>query len=124
MTRSKSRREVLLGAAALAGAASLPRVASAQAKGRIVVGTWGGDYGQLLSDLIDKPLLAPKGIEVLHDDRDLRPGAKFADMDLIGTPWQVIVGPKGVAAGKAELKNRKTGKREELPFDQVAQRFG
>ena len=50
-----------------------------------------------------------KGIEVLHDDRDLRPGAKFADMDLIGTPWQVIVGPKGVAAGKAELKNRKTG---------------
>jgi prolyl-tRNA synthetase len=68
--------------------------------------------------------LAAKGIEALHDDRDLRPGAKFADMDLIGTPWQVIVGPKGVAAGKAELKNRKTGKREEMPFDQVAQRFG
>jgi prolyl-tRNA synthetase len=68
--------------------------------------------------------LAAKGIEVLHDDRDLRPGAKFADMDLIGTPWQVIVGPKAVAAGKAELKNRRTGKREEVPFDQVAQRFG
>jgi hypothetical protein len=48
---------------------------------------------------------------VLHDDRDIRPGGKFADMDLIGTPWQVIVGPKGVAAGKAELKNRKTGVR-------------
>jgi prolyl-tRNA synthetase len=60
------------------------------------------------------------GMTVLHDDRDLRPGAKFADMDLIGTPWQVIVGPKGVAAGKAELKNRKTGNREELPLDQVA----
>jgi len=68
--------------------------------------------------------LLAKGIEVLHDDRDLRPGAKFADMDLIGTPWQVIVGPKGLAAGKAELKDRKTGKREELPLDQVAQRFG
>src|SRR5882762_8761433 len=68
--------------------------------------------------------LVAQGIEVLHDDRDLRPGAKFADMDLIGTPWQVIVGPKGVAAGKAELKIRKTGQREELPFDQVAQRFG
>ena len=68
--------------------------------------------------------LAATGIEVLHDDRDLRPGAKFADMDLIGTPWQVIVGPKGLAAGRAELKNRKTGAREELPFDQVAQRFG
>jgi prolyl-tRNA synthetase len=67
---------------------------------------------------------AAKGIEALHDDRDLRPGAKFADMDLIGMPWQVIVGPKGVAAGKAEVKNRKTGKREEVPFDQVAQRFG
>ncbi|HKV15248.1 MAG TPA: His/Gly/Thr/Pro-type tRNA ligase C-terminal domain-containing protein, partial [Reyranella sp.] len=64
--------------------------------------------------------LAAGGMTVLHDDRDLRPGAKFADMDLIGTPWQVIVGPKGVAAGKAELKNRKTGNREELPLDQVA----
>src|SRR6478736_6825374 len=65
--------------------------------------------------------LAAKGIEALHDDRDLRPGGKFADMDLIGLPWQVIVGPKGVAAGKAELKNRKTGAREEVPFDQVAE---
>src|SRR5262245_22621360 len=68
--------------------------------------------------------LAARGIEALHDDRDLRPGAKFADMDLIGLPWQVIVGPKGVSAGKAEVKNRKTGNREEVPFDQVVQRFG
>jgi prolyl-tRNA synthetase len=68
--------------------------------------------------------LQTKGIEALHDDRDIRPGGKFADMDLIGIPWQVIVGPKGVAAGKAELKNRKTGVREEVPFDQVAARFG
>jgi prolyl-tRNA synthetase len=68
--------------------------------------------------------LTAKGIDVLHDDRDLRPGAKFADMDLIGLPWQVIVGPKGVSAGKAEVKDRKTGKREEVPFDQVVQRFG
>jgi prolyl-tRNA synthetase len=67
--------------------------------------------------------LSARGLSVLHDDRDLRPGAKFADMDLIGTPWQVIVGPKGVAAGKAELKNRRTGAREEVPFDQVVQRF-
>ena len=65
-----------------------------------------------------------KGIEALHDDRDIRPGGKFADMDLIGIPWQVIVGPKGLAAGKAELKNRKTGAREEVPFDQVVSRFG
>src|SRR5436190_12020155 len=47
--------------------------------------------------------LRAKGVEVLHDDRDIRPGGKFADMDLIGIPWQVIVGPKGVSAGKAEL---------------------
>ena len=65
-----------------------------------------------------------KAFEALHDDRDIRPGGKFADMDLIGIPWQVIVGPKGVSAGKAELKNRKTGAREEVPFDQVAGRFG
>jgi prolyl-tRNA synthetase len=68
--------------------------------------------------------LKAKGIEALHDDRDIRPGGKFADMDLIGIPWQVIVGPKGVSAGKAEVKNRKTGAREEVPFDQVADRFG
>jgi prolyl-tRNA synthetase len=68
--------------------------------------------------------LQAKRVEVLHDDRDLRPGAKFADMDLIGIPWQIIIGPKGLAAGKVELKNRKTGVREELPIDELAQRFG
>jgi putative spermidine/putrescine transport system substrate-binding protein len=46
MTKSTSRREVLIGAAALAGAASLPRGASAQSKGKIVIGTWGGDYAK------------------------------------------------------------------------------
>jgi prolyl-tRNA synthetase len=64
------------------------------------------------------------GIEVLIDDRDLRPGAKFADMDLIGLPWQVIVGPKGVAAGKIEIKERKTGTRREVPIDQVLAAVG
>ena len=68
--------------------------------------------------------LAAKGLEVLHDDRDIRPGGKFADMDLIGVPWQLIVGPKGIAAGKVELKNRKTGQREEVLIDQVVARFG
>jgi prolyl-tRNA synthetase len=67
--------------------------------------------------------LGAGGVSVLHDDRDLRAGAKFADMDLIGTPWQVIVGPKGIAAGKVEVKNRKTGAREELPLDQIVARF-
>ncbi|MGE3904966.1 MAG: proline--tRNA ligase [Reyranellaceae bacterium] len=64
------------------------------------------------------------GVETLYDDRDLRPGGKFADMDLIGLPWQVIIGPRGLAAGKAEIKNRATGEREEIPLEAVVPRFG
>jgi putative spermidine/putrescine transport system substrate-binding protein len=67
MTRQKSRREVLLGAAALAGAAALPRQATAQAKGRIVVGTWGGDYARLLNKNIEVPLLIKDGWDVVQD---------------------------------------------------------
>jgi putative spermidine/putrescine transport system substrate-binding protein len=67
MTRQKSRREVLLGAAALAGAAALPRQAAAQAKGRIVVGTWGGDYARLLNKNIEVPLLIKDGWDVVQD---------------------------------------------------------
>ncbi|MSO73035.1 MAG: proline--tRNA ligase [Rhodospirillaceae bacterium] len=58
-----------------------------------------------------------KGLEVLYDDRDERAGVKFADMDLIGLPWQVIVGPKGVAKGIVEVKRRATGAKEELSFE-------
>lgn len=54
------------------------------------------------------------GVEVLYDDRSDRAGVKFADMDLIGLPWQLVVGPKGVANGVVELKSRKTGESEEL----------
>ena len=55
---------------------------------------------------------------MLYDDRDERPGAKFATADLIGMPWQVIVGPKGLADGKVELKRRATGERESIvPID-------
>src|ERR1700753_2859396 len=62
-----SRRDLLsAGAGAATLLAARPRLARAGAS-QVVVGTWGGDYGQLLSDLIDKPLLAPKGIEVLQD---------------------------------------------------------
>src|SRR6266566_589603 len=67
MTRSTSRREVLLGAAALAGTVSLPRTASAQPKGRIVVGTWGGDYARLLNKNIEVPILIKDGWEVVQD---------------------------------------------------------
>ncbi len=54
------------------------------------------------------------GIDVLYDDTDERAGSKFATMDLIGLPWQVIVGPRGASAGTVELKDRRTGGKEEL----------
>jgi prolyl-tRNA synthetase len=61
--------------------------------------------------------LKAAGIDVLYDDRDDSPGAKFAAMDLIGLPWQLVIGPRGVAAGTVELKNRGTGAREEISAD-------
>ncbi len=64
------------------------------------------------------------GREVLYDDTDSRAGAKFATADLIGLPWQVIVGPRGVAAGEVEVKSRATGERENLPVSALAERFG
>jgi len=56
--------------------------------------------------------LTQKGIETLYDDRDERPGAKFATADLIGIPWQILVGPRSLAEGKVELKRRADGSRE------------
>jgi prolyl-tRNA synthetase len=65
--------------------------------------------------------LSAKGIDVLYDDTDNRPGAKFATADLIGVPWQVMVGPRSLAEGKVELKRRSDGSRELLsPADVVA----
>jgi prolyl-tRNA synthetase len=62
------------------------------------------------------------GVEVLYDDRDLSPGAKFAEMDLIGLPWQLVVGPRGLAKGVAELKRRATGERHEVAFQDALAR--
>ena len=64
------------------------------------------------------------GIETLYDDSDTRAGAKFATMDLIGLPWQLIVGPKSLAEGKVELKRRATGEREVLPIAAALERLG
>ena len=61
--------------------------------------------------------LESAGLEVAYDDRDERPGAKFADMDLIGVPWQLVVGPRGLKNGVVELKRRATGEKEELPVE-------
>jgi prolyl-tRNA synthetase len=67
--------------------------------------------------------LEAKGVDVLYDDRDERAGAKFGTMDLIGLPWQVIIGPRGLKDGIAEVKNRRTGERENVAIDQLVGRF-
>ena len=58
--------------------------------------------------------LGNAGVEVLYDDTDERAGAKFSMFDLIGLPWQVLVGPRGLANAQVEIKNRKTGERQLL----------
>ena len=66
-----------------------------------------------------------RGIDVLYDDSDERAGGKFAAADLIGLPWQILVGPKGLAEGKVELKRRAGGAREMLsPADALARLAG
>ena len=65
--------------------------------------------------------LTAKGVDVLYDDTDQRPGGKFATADLIGIPWQVMIGPRSLAEGKVELKQRSSGERELLSLaDAVA----
>jgi len=67
--------------------------------------------------------LGGQGIDVLHDDTDARAGSKFANMDLVGMPWQIVVGPRGIAGGVVELKRRATGERIELTLDAVVARL-
>jgi prolyl-tRNA synthetase len=61
--------------------------------------------------------LKKAGMDVLYDERTESAGAKFATMDLIGVPWQLTVGPRGLKAGTVELKRRATGEKSELPVD-------
>ena len=67
--------------------------------------------------------LTAAGVETLYDDRDERGGVKLGGMDLMGLPWQLILGPRGVAAGTAELKNRRTGEKLELSIDDAFARL-
>ena len=67
--------------------------------------------------------LQAAGVEVLYDDRDERGGVKLSTMDLIGLPWQLVVGPRGVASGTVELKRRSTGEREELSIESALARL-
>jgi prolyl-tRNA synthetase len=67
--------------------------------------------------------LQAKGVDTLYHDLDERPGSKFATADLIGVPYQVLIGPKGLAAGQFELKKRADGSREMLAPDEVLKRL-
>ena len=67
--------------------------------------------------------LQSAGIDVLYDDRDERGGVKLGSMDLIGLPWQLILGPRGLANGLVELKNRRTGEKQELSIDDALSRL-
>ncbi|MFL6768039.1 MAG: proline--tRNA ligase, partial [Sphingomicrobium sp.] len=67
--------------------------------------------------------LTGAGIDVLYDDRDERGGVKLGSMDLIGLPWQLIIGPRGLASGVVELKNRRTGEKEELSIESALERL-
>lgn len=63
--------------------------------------------------------LKEAGVEVLYDDRNVGAGQKFANMDLIGLPWQLALGSRGLKNGVVELKNRATGEREEVAINDV-----
>ena len=65
--------------------------------------------------------LQEAGLDVLYDDRDGGAGGKFATADLIGIPFQLIVGPRGAKSGEVEIKNRKTGEREVMPIEKAVQ---
>jgi prolyl-tRNA synthetase len=67
--------------------------------------------------------LAKAGKDVLYDDTNERPGAKFATIDLIGIPYQIVVGPRGLASGTVEVKTRAGGTKEDLPLDAAINRF-
>jgi prolyl-tRNA synthetase len=68
--------------------------------------------------------LEAAGVDVLYDDRDERPGAKFAAMDLVGSPHQVIVGPRSLADGKVEVKTRRGGERELVSVEAAIAKLG
>jgi len=67
--------------------------------------------------------VAALGLEALYDDRDERAGGKFATMDLIGLPWRITVGPRGLKNGVVELTSRRTGESVELPPQEAIERI-
>jgi prolyl-tRNA synthetase len=80
--------------------------------------------GDGATDTMCETLYARLGAETaVYDDRPVRAGEKFADADLMGFPWQAIIGPRGAAAGRVELKRRMTGEREEVSLEDAITRI-
>ena len=79
--------------------------------------------GDAACDAMCDQLHAALGDQAVYDDRAERAGVKFADADLMGFPWQAIVGPRGAAAGRVELKRRATGERQELSMEDALARI-
>lgn len=75
--------------------------------------------GDAACDRISEELYARLGSATLYDDREERAGVKFADADLMGHPWQIVVGPRGAATGTVELKRRASGERHETTLEQA-----
>lgn len=67
--------------------------------------------------------LLAAGVDVLYDDRDGRPGVKFADADLVGLPWRLVIGPRGLKEGKVELKRRDGSVDDDVTLDQALARL-
>ncbi len=86
----------------------------------VVINLKVGDAG---CDAICEQIAAVLGQQGLYDDREERAGVKFADADLMGHPWQIVVGPRGAAGGKVELKRRASGERHEVSVERALAQF-
>ena len=82
----------------------------------------GDEEADAACDSLYKSLIA-LGLDPLYDDRKERAGGKFATMDLIGLPWRITVGPRGLKNGVVEVTNRRTGESEEMPPEQAVQKI-
>ena len=82
----------------------------------------GDNEADAACDSLYKSLIA-LGLDPLYDDRKERAGGKFATMDLIGLPWRITVGPRGLKNGVVEVTNRRTGESKEVPPEQAVQKI-
>ncbi len=80
-----------------------------------------GKVEKYATEMYDR--LVAQGVEVLYDDRDARPGEKFADSDLIGIPLRIIVSEKLIATNEVEIKVRKTGETHIIPHDNISEKI-